>query len=138
MSRRSSGYPSTRRPLLLVTLVVAALVLGVFGCAGLSAGGTASATATRRSVTSTTIDSALILGRWIDPKTGTGYEFKENKAMVVIVKGSERPGTYKISGNELTLAAGDVTLSATFAIEGDSLVITQEGLPPTTLKKARQ
>jgi hypothetical protein len=85
--------------------------------------------------TTTTQSKDLLLGRWMDTKTGAGYEFKAERKMATIIKGDELAGSYRVVGDKLTMTAGEVTLEATWKVSGDTLQLTLEGMPTAAFKR---
>ena len=85
--------------------------------------------------TTTTQSKDLLLGRWMDTKTGAGYEFKAERKMTTIIKGDELAGSYRVVGNKLTMTADEVTLEATWKVSGDTLQLTLEGMPAAIFKR---
>lgn len=90
---------------------------------------------TTTSATTTTQSKELLLGRWIDAKTGAGYEFKAERRLITIIKGNEVAGSYRVVGDQLTMAADEVTLEATWKVSGDTLQLTLEGMPAAGFKR---
>jgi hypothetical protein len=85
--------------------------------------------------TTTTQDKMLLLGRWMDSAHGIGYEFLAQNEMVGIIKDEERPGTYRVTGNQVTMFADEVVLEAAWKVNAATLTLTIEGLPAATFKR---
>ena len=118
--------PTRLLRLLMVLCAVAALCALLVSCGG--APPTTGATTTTQS-------TELLLGRWIDAKTGDGYEFGAQRKLTTIIKGSEVAGSYRVTGDQLTMTADEVTLQATWKVSGDTLQLTLEGMPPASFKR---
>ena len=85
--------------------------------------------------TTTTQSKELLIGRWIDAKTGAGYEFKAERKMSTIIKDDEEAGSYRVTGDEITMSVDEVTIQATWKVSGDSLQLTLEGMPPAAFQR---
>jgi hypothetical protein len=97
----------------------------------LSCGGATTTSGT----TTTTQSKERLLGRWIDPKTGAGYEFKAERKLSVIIKDDEKAGSYRVVGDQLTMSADEVILEATWKVSGNTLQLTLEGMPPASFQR---
>ena len=118
--------PARLLRLLMVLCAAAALCALLVSCGG---------PPTTTGPTTTTQSKELLLGRWIDAKTGAGYEFKAERKMSTIIKADEVAGSYRVTGDQLTMSADEVTLQATWKVSGDTLQLTLEGMPPASFKR---
>jgi hypothetical protein len=85
--------------------------------------------------TTTTQDPALLLGRWMDTEHGTGYEFLAARMMTSIISHTETSGSYRVTGNKISMFVDDVSLEATWKVHGAILTLTLEGLPSVSFKR---
>ena len=118
--------PARLLRLLMVLCAAAALCSLLASC-----GGAPPTTGT----TTTTQSKDLLLGRWIDDKTGAGYEFMAERKLATIIKGNEKTGSYRVAGDQLTMTADQVTLQATWKVSGDTLQLTLEGMPTAAFQR---
>jgi hypothetical protein len=85
--------------------------------------------------TTTTQDPALLLGRWMDTARGIGYEFLARNEMVSVIKDKQATGSYRVSGNKVTMFADEVSAEAAWKVDAATLTLTIEGFPAATFKR---